>query len=121
MLREVNLAALAKLQTQKTVICEAALEAAAKAGIRLPADRFAHLLARQKENFALTQSSSLILIASNRIWRRSPAITQISHQGLARYAGEPFQEIRSLAIGQVDVEQHDVEDVALEQSFRLRQ
>ncbi len=55
MLREVNLAALAKLQIQKTVICEAALEAAAKAGIRLPADRFEHLLARQRENFALTQ------------------------------------------------------------------
>lgn len=55
LLREVNVAALNRLQAQKAVICVAALEAATAAGLSLPAERSERLLARQKKNLTLTQ------------------------------------------------------------------
>ncbi|HEY2801375.1 MAG TPA: hypothetical protein VGI85_12325 [Chthoniobacterales bacterium] len=65
LLRELNLAALARLQAQKTVICDAALEAATAAGLSLPAEHSERLLARQKQNLALTQKQ-LAHISSER-------------------------------------------------------
>jgi hypothetical protein len=54
-LREVNLAALARLADQKTVVAEAVLELAAEGGLSIPTDRFQNLIAKQNENLAITQ------------------------------------------------------------------
>lgn len=54
-LREINLAALARLQSQKAVISETVLALAAESGLSLPADRFQSLLAQQETNLAIAQ------------------------------------------------------------------
>ncbi len=54
-LREINLEALARLQSQKADISEAVLALAADSGLTLPVDRFQRLLAQQEENLAIAQ------------------------------------------------------------------
>jgi len=54
-LREINLAALARLREQKTVVAGAVLELAAQEGLSIPSDRFENLIARQNENFAIVR------------------------------------------------------------------
>lgn len=54
-LREVNLAALAKLQSQKSAVGQAVLDSAAESGVNLPPERLERLVAVQKGNLALAQ------------------------------------------------------------------
>jgi len=54
-LRETDITALTDIQSRKTDVCQAVLSAAHEAGVILPTDRFLRLIARQKENLALTQ------------------------------------------------------------------
>lgn len=54
-LREINLAALARLQGQKTVIANAMLESANESGTTMPAERFQQLIARQNANQTIAQ------------------------------------------------------------------
>ena len=55
-LREINLAAIARLQEKKTVVTEAILQIAAKAGLTVPPERLRRLIAQQHENLAVAQT-----------------------------------------------------------------
>ncbi|HEX4666335.1 MAG TPA: hypothetical protein VH207_07030 [Chthoniobacterales bacterium] len=54
-LRDVNLAALARLKDQKAVVAEAVLELAAEGGLSIPTARYQNLITKQNENLAITQ------------------------------------------------------------------
>jgi hypothetical protein len=80
-LREVNLAALARLQEQKSVVSDAVLELAAQGGMPLPPDRFERLMARQKANLAITQEQLARLSCERQ--NLTTAGQRLSHVGRA--------------------------------------
>jgi hypothetical protein len=85
-LREINLAALARLQVQKATVCEAVLDLAAKAGINLSAQRLRHLIAKQKDNLAIAQEQLARVSCEQQ--NLSAAGQRLSHVGRA-YKHEP--------------------------------
>lgn len=95
-LREVNLAALARLQDQKTVVSKAVLELAAEGGINLPADRLEDLIERQNRNLAIAQEQLAHLSCERQ--NLATAGQRLAHVGRA-YHQEPAGTSALLAKG----------------------
>ncbi len=95
-LREVNLAALARLQDQKTVVAEAVLELATEGGNTLPPERFQRLMARENENLAIAQAQLARLSCEQQ--NLATASQRLSHVGRA-YKSEAGKASATLAQG----------------------
>jgi hypothetical protein len=95
-LREVNLAALARLREKKTVVAEAVLGFAAQGGLSIPTVRFQNLIAKQNENLAIAQAQLARMNCEQQ--NLASASQRLSHIGRA-YKQEPGKASATLAKG----------------------